>query len=209
MQGYLTLVSPSIGEYEEKRSRFIAEIRPIQNEDEAVSFIKEVKTKYWDARHNVYAYRLHGGVCRYSDDGEPHGTAAKPILDIIVGRNLENVCIVVTRYFGGVLLGTGGLVRAYSEAAKEAVNNASIVEMGLLGQYLISCDYGQYNKLLPFIHNMGGTVTDTVYESDITVKFSLPEDKSAEFSDSLTDAFSGRLKLEQEGQIFAPVKILG
>lgn len=207
MQGYLTVVSASIGEYEEKRSKFIAEIRPVQSEEEATAFVKEVKTKYWDARHNVYAYRLHGGECRFSDDGEPHGTAGKPILDILAGRNLENVCIVVTRYFGGILLGTGGLVRAYSEAAKDAVNKASIAQMGLLSKFSIKCDYQQYNILIPFIENMGGSVKDSTFEADVTVYYSLPKDKTEAFNLSLTDTFSGKLCAKEEGEIFAPVKI--
>lgn len=207
MQNYLTVLSAASGTYEEKRSRFIAEIRQIKTEDEAIGFIKEIKTKHWDARHNVYAYRLNNGQCRFSDDGEPHGTAGKPVLDIIVGRNLENVCIVVTRYFGGILLGTGGLVHAYSEAAKSAVESAVIVQMKLLTEYSIVCDYQQYNRLLPFIENMGGNISDTLFEADITVKFSLDDSKTYEFIDSLTEHFAGRLKAKEEGKIFSPVKI--
>lgn len=206
MQNYLTVLSAASGTYEEKRSRFIAEIRQIKTEDEAIGFIKEIKTKYWDARHNVYAYRLSNGQCRFSDDGEPHGTAGKPVLDVIVGRNLENVCIVVTRYFGGILLGTGGLVHAYSEAAKSAVESAVIVQMKLLTEYSIVCDYQQYNRLLPFIENMGGNISDTLFEADITVKFSLDDSKTYEFIDSLTEHFAGRLKAKEEGKTFSPVK---
>lgn len=208
MQSYLTIENIAFGEYEEKRSKFIATVKPVESEEEALSFIKEIKTKYWDARHNVFAYRLSSGDARFSDDGEPHSTAGKPVLDIIGGRNLVNVCIVVTRYFGGILLGTGGLVRAYSESAKNAIDNARVIEMGLLGLFSIKCDYQQYNILLPFIENFGGNVTDTDFGADITVKFSLQDNKKEAFNISLTDRFFGRLTLCEEGKIFAKIKNL-
>lgn len=207
MEGYLTVLSPSTGEYEEKRSRFIAEIRPVSSEEEAMAFVREQKQRYWDARHNVYAYALVGGDCRFSDDGEPHGTAGKPVLDIINGRALKNVCVVVTRYFGGVLLGTGGLVRAYSEGAKEAINNAAIAQMGTLNLYKTVCDYVQYNRLLPFLQNMGANVTDTVFEADISVCFSLDEAKESEFKEKLKETFYGRLSAVLEGKTVSAVKI--
>ncbi len=208
MQGYRTLLSSAIGEYEEKHSRFIAEIKPVLSEEEAVNFIKEQKSKYWDARHNVYAYRLLDGECRFSDDGEPHGTAGKPVLDIITGRELFNVCIVVTRYFGGILLGTGGLVRAYSEAARNCINSACIAEMGLIDEFSLHCDYQQYNRLLPFFAQYDINVTDTVFEEDVIVKFALPNSKSENFILNLTETFAGRITAEKEGEIFAPINIL-
>ncbi|MEE0839553.1 MAG: YigZ family protein [Acutalibacteraceae bacterium] len=206
MQSYLTIEKIALGEYEEKRSKFIATAKPVENEEEALAFIKEIKSKYWDARHNVFAYRLSTGDARFSDDGEPHSTAGKPVLDVLSGRKLCNVCIVVTRYFGGILLGTGGLVRAYSEAAKAAVNNSEIIEMGLLGLFSVKCDYQQYNTLLPFIENFGGGVTDTQFSADITVKFSLASDKSEAFMAALTDRYLGRLHTVAEGEVFAKIK---
>lgn len=208
MEDYLTVTESSSGEYEEKRSRFIAEIRPVCTEDEAIAFVKELKSKYWDARHNVYAYVLNSGECRFSDDGEPHGTAGKPVLDIINGRKLKNVCMVVTRYFGGVLLGTGGLVRAYGEAAKEAINNATVAEMGVLNLYSTECDYLQYNRLLPLLENIGATVTDTVFEDKVTVKLSLNEAKEGELKEKITDTFFGKLNIEEAGKTISVVKIL-
>ncbi len=208
MQGYLTLISGSIGQYEEKHSRFIAEIKPVSSEEEAVAFIKEQKSKYWDARHNVYAYRLLNGECRYSDDGEPHGTAGKPILDIIAGHQLSNVCMVVTRYFGGILLGTGGLVRAYSEAARNSIDNATIAEMALIEELSINCDYQQYNRLLPFFAQFDINVTDTVFGEDITVNFALSSDKYEVFISNLTDFFAGKISVKKVGQIFAPINII-
>ncbi|MBR2043307.1 MAG: YigZ family protein [Clostridia bacterium] len=208
MEGYLTVLSSSAGEYEEKRSRFIANLFPVACEEEAMSLVKELKSKYWDARHNVYAYVLSTGECRFSDDGEPHGTAGKPILDVINGKKLKNVCIVVTRYFGGVLLGTGGLVRAYSEAAKQAVINATIAEMGILGLFSVTCDYVQYNRLLPLLQGIGATVTDTVFEAEVKVSFSLDKTKKDELGDKLTDAFFGKLSAKAEGETISPVKII-
>jgi uncharacterized YigZ family protein len=208
MQGYRTLLGTAIGEYEEKHSRFIAEIKPVSNEEEALAFIKEQKSKYWDARHNVYAYRLLGDECRFSDDGEPHGTAGKPILDIITGRQLSNVCIVVTRYFGGILLGTGGLVRAYSEAARNAINNSLVAEMGLIDKFSLHCDYQQYNRLLPFFAKHDIDITDTVFLEDVIISFALPSEKSESFLLALTDNFSGKISAQKEGQIFAPVNII-
>ncbi len=206
MQSYLTIEKIALGEYEEKRSKFIATIKPVENEEEALAFIKEIKSKYWDARHNVFAYRLSSGDARFSDDGEPHSTAGKPVLDVLIGRKLVNVCIVVTRYFGGILLGTGGLVRAYSEAAKAAICSSEIIEMGLLGLFSVKCDYQQYNTLLPFIENFGGSVTDTLFGADITVKFSLEADKKEAFEAALTDRYFGRLSVKVEGEIFAKIK---
>lgn len=208
MQSYHTVFDVSIGEYEEKHSRFIAEIRQVSSQEEAIAFIKEQKSKYWDARHNVYAYRLFSGECRFSDDGEPHGTAAKPILDIITGRQLYNVCIVVTRYFGGILLGTGGLVRAYSEAARKCVDNATISEMGLLDEYSIHCDYQQYNRLLSFFTQFDINITNTSFAEDICVDFTLPNEQGDKFSTSLVDNFFDKLSANKKRQVFAPINII-
>ena len=203
MEGYITVAAQSVGEYEEKRSKFIANLKPVESEEEAINFIKEIRSKYWDARHNVFAYRIKGGQVRFSDDGEPHSTAGKPVLDIITGRKLENVCIVVTRYFGGILLGTGGLVRAYSEAAKNACDNAETIEMGLIGLYSVECDYQQYNRFVPFAENMGASVIDTVFEEQVSVKISMAVEN---FCKELIDTFAGRLCLKENGKIFAKIK---
>ena len=208
MEGYITVKERAVGEYEEKRSRFIATICPVSSEEEAVAFIKEQKQKYFDARHNVYVWVLASGECRFSDDGEPHGTAAKPMLDIINGRKLKNVCMVITRYFGGVLLGTGGLVRAYGEAAKDCIKNSTVVQMGVLSLYSVKADYVQYNRLLPFLESFNAQVTDTVFEDSVTVKFSLDSLKEESLNEKLTDAFFGRLKAEKTGETLSIVNIL-
>ena len=137
------------GEIEEKKSRFIAHVYPVQSEEQAVSYINEVKKKYWDARHNCYAYVLgeDAGFQRFSDDGEPQGTAGKPILDIIMKSGIYNCLIIVTRYFGGTLLGTGGLIRAYQAASKEGLEHSTVLSVsdGVLAQ--IDADYNSIGKI--------------------------------------------------------------
>ena len=125
---WYTLYKGGIGEYEEKKSRFIATLEPVSSEEEAAAFIAAIKKKYWDARHNCSAYIIgdDGRKTRCSDDGEPSGTAGRPMLDVLAGEKITNACVVVTRYFGGTLLGTGGLVRAYSAAVKDAIANIAM-----------------------------------------------------------------------------------
>ena len=150
MKSYNTINNECTFELTEKRSKFIATLRHIETEEEATAFINEMRTTYWDARHNVFAYALsEGNIKRFSDDGEPHGTAGKPILEVIDGASLKNVAIVVTRYFGGVLLGTGGLVRAYSGAAQGVLTSADIKTMTECDELEITCDEtGKVGKVL-------------------------------------------------------------
>lgn len=135
----------------EKKSRFIANVFPIQNEEEALTYIESIKKKFWDARHHCYAYiHADGKISRCSDDGEPSGTAGKPMLEILQNKNIQGICVIVTRYFGGILLGTGGLVRAYQSATLIGLENASIYELeeGYLSDYIISYEeYGKFNYL--------------------------------------------------------------
>ena len=140
---YKTINQQAQAEIVEKKSRFIANVLPVSSEEEAINFINKIKKQYYDARHNCFAYIIGGNIpiIRFSDDGEPSGTAGKPILDVLLGENLENVVIVVTRYFGGTLLGTGGLVRAYGKSAKEGILLGKIVEMDTYTKFFISVDY--------------------------------------------------------------------
>ena len=130
MEQYKTVLEGGTGEIVEKKSRFIATVRPVKNEEEALAFLEEMRKKYWDARHNCYAYSIgkNREFTRCSDDGEPSGTAGRPMLDVILGEDIYNVAVVVTRYFGGVLLGTGGLVRAYSKAVQEGLAGSIVIE---------------------------------------------------------------------------------
>lgn len=148
MNKYKTIGREAKAEIVEKRSRFIASVMPVSSEEEALHYLNVMKQRYWDARHNVYAYIIReNNLMRYSDDGEPGGTAGMPILEILKKEELTDLIVVVTRYFGGILLGTGGLVHAYSKAAKEGVEAAGITEMILCRKLILQCDYNLMGKL--------------------------------------------------------------
>ena len=155
VKDYITLNQRAQDEFVERKSRFIGTATPVSTQEEAIAFIEEMRSKYWDATHNVYAYILRDGTKRYSDDGEPQGTAGVPVLDVLQKEGLTDLCVVVTRYFGGILLGAGGLVRAYSHGAKIAVDAAGIKPMSVCKVYELEMDYSQYGKityLLPKFH---------------------------------------------------------
>ena len=151
----------------EKKSKFIAKIVKVTSEEDAMNVLKSIKKEHRDARHNVFAYRIANGSERFSDDGEPSGTAGVPILDILRGEKLQNVLVVVTRYFGGVLLGTGGLVKAYSGATKDAIAQAEKVEMKLCNEYSVEIDYNYHNILLHYFKEDLIIVRDTEYTNNI------------------------------------------
>ena len=162
---YKTVLENASDEFVEKRSRFIGYCKPVKTEQEAIDFINEKRSEHWNATHNVYAYSLReGNIKRYSDDGEPSGTAGMPVLDVIVKNEIFDVVVVVTRYFGGVLLGTGGLVRAYSHGSKIAVEAAKPVIMQNCLVCEARCAYNQYGKVSSLIIGVGAAVDDTVYE---------------------------------------------
>lgn len=194
---YRTVAKASSDEFVEKKSRFIGYIKPVTTQDEAVTFINEIKSKHWDATHNVYAYVLRDGQTRrYSDDGEPQGTAGMPMLDVLRRENLTNVLCVVTRYFGGVLLGTGGLVRAYTKSTQLALENAGINEVNRYAVVLITCPYsllGTVQNLLPE-HNC--IVEEIDYAADVTLTATLPEDGTAALEQALRDATSANADME-------------
>ena len=192
------------GEIEEKKSRFIAHVYPVQSEEQAVSYINEVKKKYWDARHNCYAYVLgeDAGFQRFSDDGEPQGTAGKPILDIIMKSGIYNCLIIVTRYFGGTLLGTGGLVRAYSGAAKEGIANSSIINKEAGKKFVIDTDYNGVGKLQYIAANMDITITDTQYTDKVVMTFIVPLDKCEELKKKIVEATAGKAGIDDREEIY-------
>lgn len=169
---YRTAGREGTDEFTERRSRFIGAIRPVETEDEALAFIHEKKKQHWDAAHNVYAYRLRDGqIQRYSDDGEPQGTAGVPVLDVLQKAGLTDCAVVVTRYFGGVLLGAGGLVRAYSHAASIAVQAGCPVEMRPCAVAEVTAGYAQHSLLERLIPACGGIIDDTTYTDHVTVRF--------------------------------------
>lgn len=205
MSKILTVLGESSAEYEEKHSKFIANLRHCETEEEALKFIEEMRSKYWDARHNCFAYSVENGkISRFSDDGEPHGTAGKPILDVINGNGLTNTIIVVTRYFGGTLLGTGGLVRAYSVSSKSAVENASIAQMVECTIFETICEYTDHSRLVSLIETCDGTIENTDFTDKVKVKYVFKDSLVDRFISSLNETFSARLKAEIiENKMFA------
>lgn len=186
------------GEITEKKSRFIATVRPVESEDEAVSFINEMKKKYWDARHNCSAFVIgkRQELTRCSDDGEPAGTAGRPMLDVLLKENIHNAAVVVTRYFGGVLLGTGGLVRAYQQATKAGLSASEIIEKKDGAVLFIRTDYTGIGRLQYLFVQEKITVMDTAYEADVLVKAVIPENDKKRIEKTIIEQTNGTAKLE-------------
>lgn len=203
-ESYRILYQGGQGELTEKKSRFIANTRPVETEEEAASFVEEMKKKYWDARHNCYAYVLgeRGQTSRCSDDGEPAQTAGRPILDVLLGLEIRNVCVVVTRYFGGVLLGTGGLVRAYSGAAQEGLKNSVVAEKRLGRKLLITTDYNGIGKLQYIAGQMGLSILDTQYTDRVAATVMVPLSQVSQLEKQVTEKTSGRARIEDGGTLY-------
>ena len=165
MEQYKTVLEGGTGEIIEKKSRFIATVRPVRNEEEALAFLEEMRKQYWDARHNCYAYSVgrNREYTRCSDDGEPSGTAGRPMLDVILGEDIYNVAVVVTRYFGGVLLGTGGLVRAYSKAVQEGLSESLLIEKKKGISLKVTTDYTGIGKIQYIAGERQITILDSEY----------------------------------------------
>ena len=196
MTGRIIVKNGGEGLYEEKKSQFIAHVYPVADEDEAVTYIETVRKKYWDARHNCYAFSIgdNGETTKCSDDGEPSGTAGKPILEVITRNEIHNCLIVVTRYFGGIMLGAGGLVRAYSHGAKIALDASKILKMEKCFNCEIKLNYDRYGKIASLIPECEGIVDDTVFLENVVVKFHIPTDKLSFFNKKLADATNGQLE---------------
>ncbi len=193
MQPYTTILEYARFEYEEKKSVFIAEAAPVESESEAIAFIETVKKRYPDARHHVYAYVLReNSIMRFSDDREPQGTAGMPTLDAIRKRNCTDTVVVVTRYFGGTLLGTGGLVRAYTTAAVGALEKSGIITYDIYSQYEITVSYSDHGKIATQIADMGFRIDDTVYSDDVCIKGSILKENEGKFEKKVTEITSGR-----------------
>lgn len=208
MERFLTPFGCGEAEMVEKRSRFIARVWPVEAESEALARIKEMREKHWDATHNVYAYILReNNVMRYSDDGEPGGTSGMPTLNVFRGEGIVNVCCVVTRYFGGVLLGTGGLVRAYSAAAKAGLEAAGVQEMALWRGKLLSCAYGQYERIRRLLEESGAVVENTDFGADVVIEALLRADCADDFDRKLTELTAGTVVCEDAGETFRGVRI--
>lgn len=190
---YITIKGRAEARFEEKKSVFIGYACHVESEDEALAFVKEIKEKHRDATHNCYGYVMKGGIlCRYSDDGEPQGTAGKPILDMLVKSGVDDVCVVVTRYFGGTLLGTGGLVHAYSLGAKLAVEAAGIVQFENYVVFKVTASYSDYQKISFELEKCDAIIDSTDYADNVTVQFAVKEANVESISKRITEISSGK-----------------
>lgn len=200
---YLTVKEEAADEFIEKKSRFIGSCRPVKTEREALDFIAALKTKYWDATHNVYAYVLReNGIQRFSDDGEPQGTAGIPVIDTLKKAGVVDVVVVATRYFGGILLGGGGLIRAYSHTASIALAAAKKITMRECLLLSVSCDYSLYGKVQGVIPECGGVIDDTEFLESVTLRFHLDPDFLGNLEKRLADATSGKCAVHEEDRRF-------
>lgn len=203
-EAYNILYRAGKGGITEKRSRFMAEIRPADTEEQALAFTQEVRKTYWDAGHHCFAYRIgrQNQIVRASDDGEPSQTAGKPILDVLAGRELHNVCAVVTRYFGGTLLGTGGLVRAYSQAVKEALKDCVILKKQPGFRLEVDTDYNSVGKIQYITAQMGITELEARYTDRAAFTYMVPIEELAALKSKLTEATAGRAVLRQGEAVY-------
>lgn len=203
-ESYRILTEQGYGEIVEKKSRFIASLSPVETEEEALAFVESVRKKYYDARHNCFAYILgeSGESERCSDDGEPSGTAGRPMLEVLRGAGLTKTAAVVTRYFGGTLLGTGGLVRAYTQAVQEALDCCRIVTMRYGLRYQITADYTLTGKLQYLFAKAQITIEDTVYTDKVEFHVLVPLQKEEQMKKELIEIASARVSIEKIGETY-------
>lgn len=200
---YFTISADAKASFIEKRSEFIGYIAPVKTNDEAAAFINSIKSEHRKAKHNVYAYILRkDNISRYSDDGEPQGTAGVPVLDVLQKRGLTDVCVVVTRYFGGILLGGGGLVRAYSHAASLACDAAHIMNMCLCHRLKITAEYGMYGKISYLLPNFDTITVSSDFSSDVTLEILVLSEKLEALKNELTEATNGSVDITDCGELF-------
>ena len=204
MAAYKTIAARAEAEIVEKKSRFIGQIAPVATEEEALAFIAEVKAAHRMARHNVYAYVLRGGRVRYTDDGEPAKTAGMPTLEAIQHAGLEDVAVVVTRYFGGILLGTGGLVRAYTAAAGGALQNAELVSMRLVVDCRMRVPYAQFEQAQRIIAAAGAKPEEPVFDDAVTLLWRMPAGEEGPLCAKLTELTRGSAEVTVSAAMYAP-----
>ena len=207
MTEYYIPTGPSETEFVEKRSRFLGRVWPVDSEEEARARIEETKKKHYDARHNCWCYLLRDGPVRYSDDGEPQGTAGQPMLNVFQREGVVNVCCVVTRYFGGILLGAGGLVRAYTQSAKDALDAAGVSVVRRWVEVLLPCSYAQFERVKLETEKFGGVIADTDYGADIALTVLLPEERAEACLAHLLDATAGTVEGMVCGERFQAVPL--
>lgn len=207
MTEYFIPTGSGESEYTEKRSRFLGHIRCVETEEEAKAFIAECRKKYYDARHNCWCYIIKNGAERYGDDGEPQGTAGIPMLEVMRREGITNVVCVVTRYFGGVLLGAGGLLRAYTKSAKDALDAAGISVVRRWIEVEVPCSYSQAEKLKNEISSAGGVVSDMEYAANVNIKVLVPENMVNNFKTKIFDVTAGSVEVTEKGESFKAVQI--
>lgn len=203
-EGWKIVYRDGTGEIEEKKSRFIAHVYSVESEEEAIEYIEAIKKKYWDARHNCHAYIIgNNEIMRYSDDGEPSGTAGKPMLDILLSEHVRNCLVVVTRYFGGTLLGTGGLVRAYQQSTKEGLQNAVLATCESGVQLLLTTDYNGVGKIQYIVGSDSSNlfIGDTEYTDKVEMSIVANNTAVDSFIKKVTEATNGRCVIEKAGTI--------
>ena len=204
---YKTIENENCNEFVEKKSRFIGYACPVKTQQEAVYFINKIKTKHWDASHNVSAYVLReNNIQRSSDDGEPSGTAGVPVLDVLLKERLVDVCVVVTRYFGGTLLGAGGLIRAYSHGSKLAVEAGHIITMAPCKVLTVSVDYSFYERLNILLNDIKANIENSDFTEKVTVTFTITANAVCTLQDKLTEQSNGKYILKEIGEKFSKVE---
>lgn len=194
-------------EFAEKRSRFLGHVLPVENEDEARAFIALMKKEYYDARHNCWCYIIRGGAERYSDDGEPQGTAGIPMLEVLRREGITNAVCVVTRYFGGVLLGAGGLLRAYTRAAKDALDAAGISVVRPWVEADVPCSYAMAERLKAELASAGAVIADTVYDAAVTIRVLVPQADAQALAERIFDVSGGTVSMASTGETHKAVQI--
>ena len=203
-QSYYVPVDAGEAEFTEKRSRFLGHVRRVETEAEARAFLDEMRKKYYDARHNCWCYRVGPTTARYSDDGEPQGTAGQPMLKVLEREEVTNVCCVVTRYFGGILLGAGGLTRAYSKGAKDALIASGVAVMGAWARVEVPCTYPLFERVKLEIEGQSGVIDDVAYGADVVLSISLPAEKAEALQARLTELSAGSITIRVLSEEYRP-----
>lgn len=208
---YKTVLNEAVAQTEEKKSRFIASVKPVNSEDEALKFIEKLKTQYWDATHNVYAYHIveDNVIQRFSDDGEPSGTAGIPVLEVIKRMGLQDVVVVVTRYFGGTLLGAAGLIRAYGKCAAAGIEVANIVKRQLCREIMIIVEYTVFGKVQNMLIAEEHIIKEVKYEQDVELTVFTPIDLTEIFVRQLTELTNARAIIDLKGEVYVTVDMNG
>lgn len=201
MEKYKILLEGGQGEVVEKKSRFIATVRPVQTEAEATAFIEEIKKQYWDARHNCSAFVIgkNNEITRCSDDGEPSGTAGRPMLEVLLKEELHNAAVVVTRYFGGTLLGTGGLVRAYSASVKEGLQQCKTGFLQTCSRLVLRFGYNEVGKIQNFLADTKDFIEETSYTEQVSMTILVPAEHNQTRQKQLVELCAGKIRIQEDG----------